>query len=134
MRLSGTTVLLVEDDLDNLELLALCLEGDGAEVLAAGSIAAALTASASRRIDIVVSDLELPDGDGYGLLRQLRSREGCRGLPAIAVSGYSQDQWRSRATTSGFNRYAVKPFAIEALISAIVSLKGAAADDESAAI
>ena len=134
MRLSGTTVLLVEDDLDNLELLALCLEGDGAQVLPAGSIAAALAVSAGRRIDIVVSDLELPDGDGYGLLRQLRSREGCSGLPAIAVCGYSQDQWRARATTSGLNRFAVKPFAIEALISAIVALKGAAADDESAAL
>jgi CheY-like chemotaxis protein len=134
MRLSGTTVLLVEDDLDNLELLALCLEGDGAQVLPASSIAAALAVSAGRRVDIVVSDLELPDGDGYALLRQVRSREGCARLPAIAVSGYSQDQWRSRATASGFDRFAVKPFAIDALISAIVSLRGAVADDESAAI
>ena len=134
MRLSGTTVLLVEDDLDNLELLAMCLEGDGAQVLQASSIAAALAASAERRIDIVVSDLELPDGDGYALLRQMRSREGCARLPAIAVSGYSQDQWRSRATASGFNRFAVKPFSIEALISAMVSLKGGDVDDESAAI
>ena len=133
MRLSGTTVLLVEDDLDNLELLALCLEGDGAQVLSASSIAAALAVSAGRRIDVVVSDIELPDGDGYALLRQVRSREGCARLPAIAVSGYSQDQWRSRATASGFNRFAVKPFAIESLIAAIVSLKGAA-DDESATI
>jgi CheY-like chemotaxis protein len=134
MRLSETTVLLVEDDLDNLELLALCLEGDGAQVLAASSIAAALAVSAGHRIDVVVSDIELPDGDGYALLRQVRSREGCARLPAIAVSGYSQDQWRSRATASGFNRFAVKPFAIESLIAAIVSLKGAAADDESATI
>jgi CheY-like chemotaxis protein len=134
MRLSGTTVLLVEDDLDNLELLALCLEGEGAQVLQASSIAAALAASAGLRIDMVVSDLELPDGDGYSLLRQMRSREGCARLPAIAVSGYSQDQWRSRATASGFNRYAVKPFSIEALIGAMVSLKGGAGDDESAAI
>ena len=134
MRLSGTTVLLVEDDLDNLELLALCLEGDGALVLSARSIAAALAVSAGHRIDIVVSDIELPDGDGYALLRQLRAREGCTRLPAIAVSGYSQEQWRARATASGFNHFAVKPFAIEALISAIASLKGAAANDESAAI
>jgi CheY-like chemotaxis protein len=134
MRLSGTTVLLVEDDLDNLELLALCLEGDGAQVLQASSIAAALTVSAGRRVDIVVSDLELPDGDGYALLHQMRSREGCAQLPAIAVSGYSQDQWRSRATASGFNRFAVKPFSIDALIRAMVSLKGGDVDDESATI
>jgi CheY-like chemotaxis protein len=134
MRLSGTTVLLVEDDLDNLELLTLCLEGEGAQVLSAGSIAAALAVSIGQRVDIVVSDLELPDGDGYALLAQLRSREGYAGLPAIAISGYSQNQWRSQAETSGFNRFVVKPFSIELLIAAIVSLKGGDVDDESAAI
>jgi len=134
MRLSGTTVLLVEDDLDNLELLALCLEGEGAHVFQAGSIAAALAVSIGTRIDIVVSDLELPDGDGYVLLGQMRSREGYASLPAIAVSGYSQDQWRSQATATGFNRFVVKPFSIEVLIGAIVSLKGGGAGDESAAI
>lgn len=134
MRLSGTKVLLVEDDLDNLELLTLCLEGEGAHVLSAGSIAAALAVSIGQRVDIVVSDLELPDGDGYALLGQVRSREGYARLPAIAISGYSQEQWRSQAATSGFNRFAVKPFSIDALITTMVSLKGGDEDDESAAI
>ena len=134
MRLSGTTVLLVEDDLDNLELLTQCLEGEGAQVLPAGSIVVALAISAGRRVDVVVSDLELPDGDGCALLRQLRSREGYTQLPAIAVSGYSQEQWRSQAATSGFHTFAVKPYAIDALVTLIASLKAGGADDESAAI
>ncbi len=134
MRLRGTVVLLVEDDLDNLELLTLCLDGEGAEVLAAGSIAAALAVSIGRRVDIVVSDLELPDGDGCALLHQLRKREGYARVPAIAVSGYSQDQWRSQAAMSGFHRFVVKPYPIDALVSAIASLKAGGVDDESAAI
>lgn len=134
MRLRGTSVLVVEDDIDNLELLTLCLEGEGADVLAAGSIAAALAVSNAQRVDVVVSDLELPDGDGCTLLRQLQSRDGSGRLAAIAVSGYSQDQWRSRAAMSGFHRFVAKPYAIDALVGAIVSLKGGGVDDESAAI
>ena len=131
MRLSGITVLLVEDDLDNLELLSMCLEGEGAHVLAATSIAAALAVSIGCHIDVVVADLDLPDGDGYALLGQLRNRAERR-LPAIAVTGYSQEQWRSQAARSGFDRYAVKPFPIDSLVSAIAALKGGGADDQSA--
>jgi CheY-like chemotaxis protein len=132
MRLRGTTVLLVEDDLDNLELLSMCLEGEGAHVLPARSVAAALVMSAAGRIDIVVTDLDLPDGDGCALVGQLRSRDGLRRLPAIAVSGYSQEQWRSQAARSGFERYVVKPFPIDSLINAIASLKGGGGDDQNA--
>jgi len=141
MRLTGITILLVEDDVDNLEVLAMCLEGEGARVLSAGSIAAALAMSLGRRIDVVLSDLDLPDGDGCALLRQLRSREGYAQLPAIAVSGYSQDQWRSYATTCGFDRYAIKPFSIDSLVASVASLvasvaglRRGGADDENAAI
>jgi CheY-like chemotaxis protein len=133
MRLSGTTVLVVEDDQDNLELLAQCFEHEGALVLSASSIAAALAVSIGRQVDVVVADLELPDGDGCALLGQLRSRDGWARLPAIAVSGYSQDQWRAHATKAGFNRYAVKPFSIESLITIVATLKGGG-DDDCAAI
>ena len=132
MRLTGTTVLLVEDDLDNLELLAICLESEGAHVLQAASVASALALSMTPRIDILISDLELPDGDGSNLLGQLRSREGWARLPAIAVSGYSQAQWRARATTSGFNHYAIKPFSIDSLVSAIIVLKDGGGGDQDA--
>ncbi len=78
--------------------------------------------------------MDLPDGDGYALLQQLHSRAGLGRLPAIAVSGYSRAQWRSRATGLGFDHYAVKPFAIASLVSEIVSLKGGAADGGNATV
>ena len=59
--------MLVEDDVDNLELLAACLEAEGASVFSAGSIASALAMTIGERIDVVVSDLELPDGEGCAL-------------------------------------------------------------------
>ncbi|HEX2869975.1 MAG TPA: response regulator [Polyangiaceae bacterium] len=132
MRLRQLTVLLVEDDVDNLELLALCLEGEGATVLAAGSIAAALAMSVSRRVDVLVADMDLPDGDGCALLHQLRNRKGSVRLPAIAVSGYSRNEWREQAMTAGFDRYAVKPLSMDALVDAIVALTQGGADGENA--
>lgn len=132
MRLSDTTVLLVENDVDNLELLTLCLESEGARVLPASSVATGLAISIEHRVDVLVTDLDLPDGDGSALLAQMRSRERLSRLPAIAVSGYSLEQWRSRAATSGFDRHVLKPFPISALVDVIASLKGGGSDGESA--
>lgn len=132
MRLGQLTVLLVEDDVDNLELLAMCLEGEGAEVLAAGSIAGALAMCVGRRVDVLVADMELPDGDGCALLRQLHTVKGGAPLPAVAVSGYSQDEWRAQATIAGFQRYAVKPVSLDLLVAMIVEITQGAAGDETA--
>ncbi len=132
MRLGQLTVLLVEDDVDNLELLAMCLESEGATVLAAGSIAAGLAMSITRSVDVLVADMDLPDGDGCALLHQLNKRKGAGRIPAIAVSGYSRDEWRAQATTAGFDRYAVKPLSMDALVDAIVSLTRGGVDDQNA--
>jgi len=125
MRLRGVSVLLVEDDVDNLELLSSCLEGEGATTHGAGSIAAALAMVIGKHIDVVVSDLELPDGDGCALLRQLALAEARGPRPAVAITGYSQQAWRSRASSCGFSRYAVKPFSIDQLIAWIFELSRA---------
>jgi CheY-like chemotaxis protein len=111
MQLKGLVVLVVEDDPDNLELLSSHLEGEGATVVGAASIAAALAMTSGVTLSALLSDLELPDGDGCELLRRLRERDG-RNLPAIALTGYSDAKWRSRAMNCGFERYAVKPFAL----------------------
>jgi two-component system CheB/CheR fusion protein len=125
MRLKGLTVLLVEDDVDNLELLSTCLEDEGAATLCAGSIAAALALTIGRRVDAVVADLELPDGDGCALLRQLADRAGSLPPPAIAVTGYSEQAWRDEATDCGFLRYAVKPFSLDQLVAWIAEISRA---------
>lgn len=124
MRLAGLTVLLVEDDIDNLELLGSFLEDEGARVLSAGSIVAALAMSLGHLIDVVVSDLELADGDGCALLKQLKVREARLNLPAIAVTGYSENTWRDQASACGFKRFLVKPFALDALVAAIAEISG----------
>jgi two-component system CheB/CheR fusion protein len=122
MRLRGITVLVVEDDVDNLELVSTFLDGEGARVIEAGSIVAALAKSEGQRVDTVVSDLELADGDGCALLEQLRARNGGRLLPAIAVTGYSQEKWRNKAEACGFARYLVKPYSLDALVEWISEL------------
>jgi two-component system CheB/CheR fusion protein len=115
MRLAGFTVLVVEDDVDNLELLLAHLEQEGALVLGAESVKAALRHASEHSIDALVCDLELPDGDGCELLRKLRGTPGNSDLPAVAATGYSDASWQKAASECGFNRYAVKPFSLEEL-------------------
>ena len=76
--------------------------------------------------------MELPDGDGCVLIRKLRSMQGFAALPAIAVSGYSRDEWRILATSAGFDFYAVKPLSLDKLVEAIVTLTRGGADGENA--
>jgi CheY-like chemotaxis protein len=127
MQLAGLTVLVVEDDVDNLELIGSYIEAEGALVLSAGSIVAALALSLGHHVDVVVSDLELPDGDGCALLKQLKVREARLDLPAIAVTGYSESKWRDKASACGFGRFLVKPFSFDALITEIAALTGTSA-------
>jgi CheY-like chemotaxis protein len=122
MRLLGLKILLVEDDVDNLELLASFLDGEGARTFSAGSIAAALLQTAGQELDLVISDLELADGDGCALLSALKTRDGRGDLPAIAITGYSDQKWRNKAANCGFVRYAVKPYSLERLVDWIVEL------------
>jgi DNA-binding NtrC family response regulator len=116
--------LLVEDDVDNLELLASYLDGEGARTFSAGSIAAALEQAEGRTIDLVISDLELADGDGCVLLGALRARDARPELPAIAVTGYSDLKWRNKAANCGFAKFAVKPYSLEGLVDWAVELTG----------
>ncbi|HEY6078161.1 MAG TPA: response regulator [Polyangiaceae bacterium] len=121
MLLAGLVLLVVEDDLDNLELVSSYLEGEGATVIGAGSLASALKLSADSELSALLSDLELPDGTGCDLLQRLRERDA-RDLPAIALTGYSDAKWRARAADCGFDRYAVKPFALEQLSEWLLEL------------
>ena len=113
MQLTGFTVLVVEDDVDNLEMLISHLEQAGALVLGAESVKVALRLTLEHDIDALLCDLELPDGDGCALLQKLRSRAGFGDLPAIALTGYSDAMWRGKVADCGFNHYAVKPFSLE---------------------
>ncbi|HEX4961840.1 MAG TPA: PAS domain S-box protein [Thermoanaerobaculia bacterium] len=115
-------VLLVEDHEDTAEAMADLLRLLGHEVTVAGSVAAALAAAgavhdgASRRLDLVVSDLGLPDGSGHDLMRQLAERHALRG---IALSGYGMEEDVHRSHEAGFLRHLTKPVDLQALKAAI---------------
>ena len=109
-------VLLVEDHPDTREVLARLLDTANYAVKTASSVAAALQLAAAERFDVVVSDLGLPDGTGYDLMKQLRDRHGIKG---IALSGYGMDQDQRRSREVGFLDHVVKPVNVSQLVAVI---------------
>jgi PAS domain S-box-containing protein len=109
-------VLLVEDHPDTREVLARLLDAANYAVKTASSVAAALQLAAAERFDVVVSDLGLPDGTGYDLMKQLRDRHGIKG---IALSGYGMDQDQRRSREVGFLDHVVKPVNVSQLVAVI---------------
>ncbi|HYE93705.1 MAG TPA: response regulator [Terriglobales bacterium] len=105
--LSGLSILVIDDDADARELFSLMLECCGAVVRVAGSAREAVVACDEARPDVIVTDLAMPDHDGFAFLRALRTRSECAGVPAIAVTGYQT--YRAQAYNAGFNDVLVKP-------------------------
>jgi DNA-binding response OmpR family regulator len=119
-------VLLVEDHADSAELLRMLLRRHGFEVTVAGSVSAALAAVAgfTEPVDVLVSDMNLPDGSGNDLLRRLRTQGSLR---AIALSGLDRDADVESAREAGFDEYLGKPVSIERLVDALRRLSGTGA-------
>jgi signal transduction histidine kinase/ActR/RegA family two-component response regulator len=120
--LAGVRVLVVEDHHDTAELLRAVLGSHGAQVRVAGSLAEALAALAEAAVDVLVSDIAMPDGNGYELLHRLRERERATGrtpLPAVAVTAFAGGEDGDRARAAGFHDYAAKPIDPAALVDVI---------------
>lgn len=124
MDLHHLSILVVEDDADARELMQALLEQRGASVVAADCVASAFARLEEARPDIIVSDIAMPDEDGYALVRRLRSRPAERGgrTPVIAVSAFSGSSDRLRALAAGFDRYLYKPVDFDELFGAIRAL------------
>jgi CheY-like chemotaxis protein len=118
--LTGVHIVLAEDDDDARELLTLVLESCGASVAAGASAQEALRLSATRPPQALVSDLAMPDEDGYWLLRELRHR--WMDLPAVAVTAFGREHARDRALAAGFNAYLRKPFDPHELCDTLATL------------
>ena len=120
--LAGLSVLLVEDDPDTAELLALALERRGAECRLAASGTAAVCELSRAPAAVIVCDLSLPDGSGLDWLPKLRAIPGMAGAPAVAVSEYGSESARSTSISAGFAKHLTKPASLLDLITAITTL------------
>jgi signal transduction histidine kinase/ActR/RegA family two-component response regulator len=125
-RLDGVRVLLVEDNPETLDMLKFIFDGSGAEVIATTSAGEALEALEHQRPDALVSDIAMPDVDGYELIRRVRSREPEKGgnIPAVAVTAHARAEDRLRVLASGFQMHLAKPIDPEELIAVVASLTG----------
>jgi PAS domain S-box-containing protein len=106
-RLHGLKTLVVDDDPDARELMQVILANAGADVVAVGSVEAALAVVHETRPGVLISDIGMPDGDGYALLRMLRA-QGIN-IPAIAVTAYGRPEDRKHAERAGFQLHVPKP-------------------------
>ncbi|HYP78055.1 MAG TPA: response regulator [Polyangiaceae bacterium] len=120
--LSGIYALLVEDDPDGCDLMQMMLRRFGAEVTAVSTAAAALESVRERRPDVLVSDIGLPDGDGFQLLK--RVRESNQDLPAVAVTAYASRQDVAKALAAGFQAHVAKPVEPAQLSAAVAHASG----------
>src|SRR5215217_138317 len=119
--LSGLNVLLVDDDSDTLKLMATALTRREANVTAVSSADEAIAAITQKRPDVLVSDIAMPDEDGYGLIQKVRLLENgqTETIPAVAITAYAKDEDRNRALASGFQIYLAKPVELTELISVV---------------
>jgi PAS domain S-box-containing protein len=125
--LSGIKILVTDDDTDSREFAVFLLEQQGATVTAVASAVEALVALTHAQFDILVSDLGMPEMDGYMLLRQVRQfTTEQRHIPAIALTAYAGEIDYKQAIAAGFQRHLVKPIEPDQLILAIVQAVGQA--------
>jgi signal transduction histidine kinase len=117
---AGVRVLVVDDDVDFLESLEVSLRGRGAVVKTATSVQSALTALDAWAPDVLISDLGMPDEDGYALIRAVRTAGST--VPAIALTAYAADHDRQRSLEAGYQRHVGKPADPTAIIEAIADL------------
>jgi PAS domain S-box-containing protein len=121
--LSGTKILLVDDDSDALEVLAMVLRGAGAEVVAAESATHAWQQMHERRFDLLVSDISMPQVGGYALIAQVRRHFG-PSIRAAALTASASSEDRTRALVAGFDRHIAKPVEPDALVALLAELAG----------
>ena len=124
MALERYVILVVEDDPDARELMQAVLEQRGATVLTADSVATALELFAQKNVDVIVSDIAMPEEDGYALVKRVRALGPEKGgdKPIVALSAYAAKSDRVRALSAGFTQYLHKPVDFEELVSTIMTV------------
>jgi len=123
-RLDGAKVLIVDDDQDGCTMLARILEERGAHTTCTGSAREALDRLRQERFDILLSDIGMPDVDGYELLKRVRVLDASRPapIPAIAITAYARAEDRQRSLLAGYNMHLSKPIEAAELVAAMAGL------------
>ncbi|BAZ26905.1 multi-sensor hybrid histidine kinase [Kalymmatonema gypsitolerans NIES-4073] len=122
--LNGMRILVVDDEVDTRELIAFILEQAGGSVITAVSAMEALQVISQTKLDILVSDIGMPDMDGYMLMRQIRAMQSERNsqIRAIALTAYAGEIDQQQALAAGFQLHIPKPIDPEILIEAIAQM------------
>jgi DNA-binding response OmpR family regulator len=121
-RLEAVRVLLVDDDLDTLDLERLVLQEAGAQVDCATTVEAALQQHKRNAATVIVSDLAIPERDGFDLARTLRRTKDSARIPLLAVSAHASAASREQALAAGFDMFLVKPVHPGELVKAVIRL------------
>ena len=116
------SALVVDDVADVTEMLAVVLTHAGYSVVTAASAPAALNAARERQFDVIISDIGMPEMNGYQLAREMRTLPGYETVPMVAVTGYSMFDDKERSTKAGFNAHMTKPIDPRALLDLIEQL------------
>jgi two-component system, chemotaxis family, CheB/CheR fusion protein len=116
------SALVVDDVMDVTEMLSVLLTHAGYEVVTAASARAALAVARNKHFDVVISDIGMPEMNGYELARALRALPDYQNVPLVAVTGYSMFDDRERSLSSGFNAHMTKPIDPRALLDRIDKL------------
>jgi len=115
--LKGTRILLVEDEADTRDMLAQALKQQGAKPVQAGSAKQALELLKKERIDLLISDVGMPEIDGYQFMQQLRSmKPSISQVPAVALTAYAGEEDRKLSIAAGFNAHLPKPISLTELV------------------
>ncbi|MEO7970168.1 MAG: PAS domain S-box protein [bacterium] len=124
--LQGLRILIVDDETDALDLISMELAQHGAKVTGVPSAAEALQALSRETFDVLISDIGMPQMDGYDLIRQVRKQEAGteKPLPAIALTAYARVQDRMRAILAGYSTHVAKPVEANELLTVVASLAG----------
>jgi signal transduction histidine kinase len=121
-RLNGKQILVVEDELDSRNILTFVLEQEGAEVIATDSANAALQALNQSIPNLIISDIGMPEMDGYTLITKIRTLPQGKNIPAIALTAYARETDQQRSIDAGFHKHLSKPINIPELINTIIEV------------
>ena len=122
MSVKSLRLLVVDDDADTRNLLTILFELEGAEIIAAASVKEAIDAISRVKPDVLITDIYMPDEDGYSLLSKIKNIDAIKEIPAIALTASARKEDALKALALGFRKYLCKPVDLEELMSVVANI------------